>query len=145
MVAAKAHRCRKSTRAATGDRGVPRITTSRATPKAPPTWRAVWFTALPTAKRSMCRLDTAAALRTGKVSPMPRPVIRVAGSQRATYDGWSPIDGGVPGQAAGEDRRTRRAARRGTRSVWATRPAGPDTAATTRGPGVTARPARRIE
>ena len=83
--------------------GVPRMTTSRATPKAPPTWRAVWFTALPTAKRSMCRLDTAAALSTGKVSPMPRPVIKVAGSQSGHVRGVEADRGGVPGQSAGED------------------------------------------
>ncbi len=59
------------------------MTTSSATPKAPPTWRAVWLTALPTAKRSGCRLETAAALSTGKVRPIPRPVMSVAGSQRA--------------------------------------------------------------
>ena len=63
--------------------GVPRMTTSKATPSAPPTWRAVWLTALPTAKRSGCRLDTAAALSTGKVRPMPRPVISVAGNHAA--------------------------------------------------------------
>jgi hypothetical protein len=37
MVAANTHRWRKLTRAAAGERGVPRITTNRATPNAPPT------------------------------------------------------------------------------------------------------------
>ena len=37
-----------------------------------------------TAKRSGWRLETAAALSTGKVRPMPRPVISVAGSQMPT-------------------------------------------------------------
>ena len=31
-----------------------------------------------------CRLDTAAALRTGKVRPIPSPVISVAGNHRVT-------------------------------------------------------------
>ncbi len=95
-----------------------------ATPSAPPTCRAVWLTALPTAKRSECRLDTAAALSTGKVSPMPSPVISVAGSQCVTYDGVQADAGGVPGEPAGEEGRAHQEDASGIRPAWpAVRPA----------------------
>ncbi len=76
--------------APSSDRGVPKITTRIATPNEPPTWRAVWFTALPTAKRSGWREDTAAAPSTGKVSPIPSPPSRVAGSHPVRYSGCGP-------------------------------------------------------
>ena len=92
--------------------GVPRITTRTATPMAPPTWRAVWLTALPTAKRCGGSDDTAAALSTGKVSPMPRPTMSVPGQPgaevvrrrvrpRATYQSEA---GGEAGGTDGQDR-----------------------------------------
>ena len=49
-------------------------------PIEPPTWRAVWLTALPTENRSRCRLETAVAPSTGNVSPMPSPTSSVEGS-----------------------------------------------------------------
>ena len=52
-------------------------------PRAPPIWRAVWLTALPTAKRADGSDDTAPALRTGNVNPMPTPTSSVPGSQSA--------------------------------------------------------------
>ena len=51
-----------------------------AMPSAPPIWRAVWFTALPTAKRAAGSDDTAPALSTGNVKPMPTPTSSVPGS-----------------------------------------------------------------
>ena len=122
---------------------VPRITTSSAMPIEPPTWRAVWFTALPTENRSRCRLETAVAPRTGNVSPMPRPTSSVEGSHTERYVGV----------------RRRRAGRRATSPsartaapvsstgrnpiLLARRPAGPATIATTSGPGCDGEPRAR--
>ena len=44
-----------------------------ATPKAPPILRAVWFTALPTAKRSGWSEETAAAAKHREGKPDPEP------------------------------------------------------------------------
>src|ERR1700753_4089580 len=74
----------------------PSRATNTLTPRTAPTWRKLVATADPSASRAWGSVATAAPDWTGMVSPMPRPMSRVTGSQRAAQSGVPPMSRARP-------------------------------------------------
>ena len=143
-VSATSHQTRSKWATAFVAVGVPIRATTRATPIVEPIWRVAWLIAEPEAKRSAGRPCTAALDSCGRHNATPRPIIRPAGSQSDSQLGWAltRVRSQIWLTAI-----VRPPGTSNTRCPYlaANDPATGANAATTRGPGTMAKPARRIE